>query len=71
MPDLQDQLETALEIEAEYELLGSLCVEPRKREDYRTRAKFQRSIVNELRAKLESLPRFKELPDGPTDGRER
>jgi hypothetical protein len=44
--------EAALQKAAEYELLGSRATDKDKREEYRTRAKFQRSIADELRSRL-------------------
>jgi hypothetical protein len=54
MTDLHEELEAVLAKAAECELLGSLAVERDKREEYRTRARFQRSIAEELRARLAS-----------------
>jgi hypothetical protein len=60
MSDLADQYEAALDKASEYEMLGSLTVDRRRREAYRTQAQFHYSIANELRAKLASLPERKE-----------
>jgi hypothetical protein len=60
MSDLEDQYRAAVNKVSEYEMLGSLTVDRKKREAYRTQAKFHDSMAHELRAKLESLPKLKE-----------
>jgi hypothetical protein len=52
MADLKAQLENALEKAAEYQLLSCLAVDPQRREEYGTRAKFQYSIADELRTRI-------------------
>jgi hypothetical protein len=64
MSDLADQYQAALDKASEYEMLGSLTVSHRKRVAYRCQAKFHHSIAKELRAKLESLLKRKEMAQG-------
>jgi hypothetical protein len=64
MPDLAEQYRVALDKASEYEMLGSLTVDRKKREAYRTQAQFHYSIADELRAKLASLPDRKEMARG-------
>jgi hypothetical protein len=52
MADLKAQLENALEKAAEYQLLSCLAVDPRRREEYSTRAKFHYSMAGELRTRI-------------------
>jgi len=61
MSDLTDQYQTALDKAAEYEMLGILTVDAKKRKAYRNRAQLHQSIADELRAKLESLPKCQEM----------
>jgi hypothetical protein len=49
MSDLTAKLQAALDKAAEFELIGSLAADPRKRAEYRTLAAFQYSIAHELR----------------------
>jgi hypothetical protein len=60
MSDLKEQYQAALDKASEYEMLGSLTVDRKKREAYRRQAQFHYSVAYELRAKLESLPRLRE-----------
>lgn len=45
-------VQNALNKAADFDLLGSLSADREKRDDYRTKAKFQRSIADELKSKL-------------------
>jgi hypothetical protein len=52
MSDVREDLEAALAKAAEYDRLARLATDPEKREECRTRAKFYRDIIEELRAEL-------------------
>jgi hypothetical protein len=52
MTDLKAQLETALKNAAEYQLLACLAADPRKREEYSTRAQFQYNIADALKTRI-------------------
>jgi hypothetical protein len=50
--DDKKNVDRALDKAADFDLLGSLSADKEKRDDYRTKAKFQRSIADEIRSKL-------------------
>ena len=54
MNELQGRIEQALYKAAEYEMLGGWAADSEKREEYRTLARFQRSIAEDLRRELSS-----------------
>jgi hypothetical protein len=54
MSDLQSKLQKALELAAEYDMLGSLAGDAVKRADYRKLAAFHRNVADELRRELAS-----------------
>jgi hypothetical protein len=60
--DDRRDVDKALDKAADFELLGSLSADKEKRDEYRTKAKFQRSIADELRYKL----KLDDQEDGPS-----
>jgi hypothetical protein len=64
MSDLTDQYQDALDKATEAELLGGLCTERGKRGYYRQQAAFHYSIAEQLRLKLASLPKCREMAEG-------
>jgi hypothetical protein len=69
MADLKAQLEDALEKAAEYQLLSCLTVDPQRREEYSTRAKFQYSVADELRTRIATQNAAQETAKLPTVAR--
>jgi hypothetical protein len=59
MSDLAEQYQEALDKASECEMLGSLTVDRKKRESYRSQAQFYYRMAEVLRDKLASLPRAK------------
>jgi hypothetical protein len=52
VPELQDQLRRAIELAAEYELLGSLAGDEKKRAEARKLAAFHKGVAEQLRMEL-------------------
>jgi anti-sigma-K factor RskA len=58
MFDLQEKLHRAIELAAEYELLGTLAADEAKRAEARKQAAFHRGVAEGLRKELAEQRRF-------------
>ena len=60
MGELDAQIQKALDKAADYDRRAESTTDAEKRADFKTRAKFQRSIAEELRSKLGPPPKVPE-----------